>query len=263
MMALAESVTEDSSATWSTSSRPRVAQVVQEQRRLEARAARVHRDLLERAALGRQVHQLAFPGVAAGRGAGHHPEDDVHRGEALAHPLPLAQAALALLDHRRQVEPEVDRLLARQLAVLEVEASVGPQEQLIDGLGAVLAQGALHLVRRQDAVRHQDGAQAPPLLLLAEQGLEEVFLRDQPVAHQELAEGLPRVVRVAGLQHALAQDELLVDRLRPDVQGPGLPPLGQPAEQVQQVHGRQIAGQAHAGGLSQSGAGTRRAAVPC
>ena len=39
--------------------------------------------------------------------------------------------------------------------------------------------------------------------------------------------------------------------------------LGEPAEQVHELHRRQIAGQAHAGGLSQSGGRRRRTTVPC
>ena len=132
-----------------------------------------------------------------------------------------------------------------RLLVVEVEAPVGPQEQVVEVRLGVAAQRLHELRLGQQAVADQDLAEAALVLLLLEQRAEQHLLADQPVAHQRLADRLARVVRARPLQLAVAERQPLPGRAPRHLQDARAPAAHQPADQVEDVEGAEVAAEAH------------------
>ncbi len=132
-----------------------------------------------------------------------------------------------------------------QLAVLELELPFRPQEEVVDRLPHLELQRAAEVGFGHRAVADQDHADEPAFLLLAEQGLEQLLLGDQRVADQELAEGLPRVVGPRGVDDPVLEGDALLDGAPVDLEGARLPPPRDPLQDLGEVHGAQVTGEAH------------------
>ncbi len=109
----------------------------------------------------------------------------------------------------------------------------------------VRAQRLQQLLIPQEPVADEDLAEAPLVGLLLEQRAEERLLVDQPVAHEGLTDRLARVVGARPLDGAVPQPELLRGRAALELEDARLPPVQGPAQEVEQVEGMEVAGEAH------------------
>ena len=99
---------------------------------------------------------------------------------------------------------------------------------------------------RQVPVGDEQLAQPPLVGLLLEEGAEERLLGDQAVAHQRLADRLARVVGARPLHGAVPEGEALLRGAAGHLEDARLLPAHEPAEEVEEVEGVEVAGEAHA-----------------
>jgi hypothetical protein len=141
------------------------------------------------------------------------------------------------VDQGLRVQANAVRQTRGALVLLEEEAAVRPQEQLVGGLFRLGLERALQLLLRYEALRHEQLAeQDAGRSTLALERAEQLVLSQQVLAQQQLAERLARVVRGTGHQRALLEHQQLAGRAPAAVQCAA---PGARREPLQQVAGRQ------------------------
>ena len=103
----------------------------------------------------------------------------------------------------------------------------------------------LEVLLRDAAGGHQDLAQQHAGRFLLGDGLDQLLLGDVAVAHQEVAELLLGVGGPGGDDAAVQEEDPLLDLAAADHQRSGLARLGNPLQELGELHRLQVAGDAH------------------
>ena len=163
------------------------------------------------------------------------------RRNALVDAVPLVEALHALEHHHRDLERDRDHAAVERLALDEAELAGAPGEHVEDAFLGLEHEQVLEVLLRDPAGRHQDLPQQHAGRLLLGDGLDQLLLGDVAVAHQEMAELLLGVGGPGGDDAAVHEEDPLLDLVAADDQRPGLARLGDPLQELGELHRLQVA----------------------